>query len=215
MFRWLSRTKDDASSMSATVQKTDQEQSINRLRESIENQEKREMHLQNKIYEVIEEAKTRSRNGDKRGALFSMKKKKLYENEMEKIQNVKMTLETQIFHVESSVYNSATISAMSQGTKTMKKIHAQTGVEKVEDLLDEIREEAEIGQELSNAFRQPLDFMMDDDELLAELGALSSTASIQSPTPLSMPSAPIKKYKLQGKHKDDEDLKRLEEALLA
>jgi hypothetical protein len=40
MFRWGSKKKD-AGSMSTSVQKTDQEQSIHRLRESIENQEKR------------------------------------------------------------------------------------------------------------------------------------------------------------------------------
>lgn len=234
-----------------------------------------EKHLQNKINETIEEAKSRSRSGDKRGmfpsgnvcfrccfcgnekqnvvigflvpdlssllrnvldlvesqpflshsifirvslrvgALFSMKKKKLYENEMEKIQNVKMTLETQIFHVESSVYNSTTISAMSEGAKTMKKIHAQTGVEKVEDILDEIREEAEFGNELSNAFRQPID-LMDDDDLLAELEGLSCTASVATPTySLPMPTAPTTKVKLQGKQKDYDDLKRLEQELLA
>jgi charged multivesicular body protein 4A/B len=146
-----------------------------------------------------------------------MKKKKLYENEMEKITNVKMTLETQIFHVESSVYNSATISAMSEGTKTMKMIHAQTGVEKVEDMLDEIREEAELGQELSNAFRQPLDFMMDDDELLAELEGMSFSNPVSStPSKISMlPSAPTNRIKLHRQQKDEDDLKRLEQELLA
>lgn len=145
-----------------------------------------------------------------------MKKKKLYENEMEKIQNVKMTLETQIFHVESSVYNSTTISAMSEGTKTMKKIHAQTGVEKVEDILDEIREEAEFGNELSNAFRQPID-LMDDDDLLAELEGLSCSPSVATSSyALPMPTAPTTKVKLQGRQKDDDDdLRRLEQELLA
>jgi charged multivesicular body protein 4A/B len=138
-----------------------------------------------------------------------MKKKRLYETEIEKIQNVKMTLETQIFHVESSVYNSATVQAMSEGTKTMKKIHAQTGVDKVEDILDEIREEAEVGQELNNALGQPLDgFMMDDDDLLAELEGLSVSPTKYQSNFVSMPVVPNKK--LPMKQRDDEDLKRLE-----
>ena len=37
--------------------------------------------------------------GDKKGALFCMKRKKLYEAEADKIQNVKMTLETQVINL--------------------------------------------------------------------------------------------------------------------
>ena len=143
-----------------------------------------------------------------------MKKKKLYETEIEKIQNVKMTLETQIFHVESSVYNAATVQAMSDGTKTMKKIHAQTGVDKVEDILDDIREEAEIGQELNNALGQPLD-VMDEDELLAELEGLTGSPVKQSATSISMPAVPNKKLPVARKQKDEDDLKRLEAELAA
>jgi Snf7 len=147
-----------------------------------------------------------------------MKKKKLYETEIEKIQNVKMTLETQIFHVESSVYNAATVAAMSNGAKTMKKIHAQTGVDKVEDILDEIRESNDIGTELNNALGQQLD-PVDDDELLAELEELTgtsvSTSSYQQP--IKMPSVPSNKLGGFGwnkqQNKDKDDLKRLEAEL--
>ena len=99
----------------------------------------------------------------------------------------------------------------------MKKIHAQTGVEKVEDILDEIREESEIGQELNNALGQQLDpYLCDDDELLAELEGLSSitSSSIQSsPQKLpSMPSVPTNKLP-KNKRKDEDDLKLLEAEL--
>lgn len=150
----------------------------------------RELHIQNKITSVLNEAKERNNKGDKRGALFALKKKRLYETEIEKIQNVKMTLETQIFHVESSVHNSSTLKVMSDGTRTMKKIHAQTGLDKIDTVLDEIREESEFGQELNTALRQPLDpYMMDDDALLAELEALTT---INSSRPMSNTTADTK-----------------------
>jgi charged multivesicular body protein 4 len=51
-----------------------------------------------------------------------MKRKKLYEAEYDKIQNIKMTLETQVIGLESAAQNAETFKAMSQGTKTMQKI---------------------------------------------------------------------------------------------
>jgi charged multivesicular body protein 4A/B len=180
----------------------------------------RELFLAKKIVDVLQDAKNKKLGGDTRAALFAMKKKKLYESEIEKIQNVKMTLETQIFHVESSVYNAATVSAMSDGAKTMKKIHAEVGVDKIEDILDEIREEAEIGQELNNALGQQLD-PVDDDELLAELEELSGTsvATSSASQPVRMPSVPNNKLGGLGwgkqQRKDDDDLKRLEAELAA
>jgi Snf7 len=182
----------------------------------------REKFLAKKIIDVLQEAKDKKNGGDTRAALFAMKKKKLYETEIEKIQNVKMTLETQIFHVESSVYNAATVAAMSNGAKTMKQIHSQTGVDKIEDILDEIREEAEIGQELNNALGQQLD-PVDDDELLAELEGLTlSTGPVESSSyqqPVKMPSVPSNKLGGYGwnkqQNKDSDDLKRLEAELAA
>eukprot|EP00979_Chaetoceros_neogracilis_P008833 scaffold1972_cov265-Chaetoceros_neogracile.AAC.47 len=94
-----------------------------------------EEHTLRKIDIMISDAKARMAKGDKKGALYAMKRKKLHETELDKIQNVKMTLETQ-----------------------------------VDDLMDDIREEMEMANEISEAIGQPVDpFANDEDELLAEL----------------------------------------------
>ena len=51
---------------------------------------------------MVKEAKVKMAKGDKKAALFAMKRKKLYEAEVDKIQNVKMTLETQVINLESA-----------------------------------------------------------------------------------------------------------------
>merc|ERR1719261_1730113 len=109
-----------------------------------------------------------------------MKRKKLYEKEIEKIFNVKMTLETQVIGLESAAQNAQTFQAMQAGTKTMQKIRNETSIEKVDDVMDEIKEEMEMAQEINEAISQPVDPLMEDeDDLLAELNELE-TADLEA-----------------------------------
>ena len=129
--------------------------------------------MQRKIDLIKQDATTKMARGDKKGALFAMKKKKLYEKEMEKISNVKLTLETQQMNLESATHNAETFKAMHNGTSAMKKIRKTVGIDRVDDMMDDMREEMEATDEIGNAFAQPLDPLMEnDDELLAELDQL-------------------------------------------
>lgn len=208
-------------SATSTIQPTDPQNTIVNLRESIANQEKREEHIEVKIQAMVKEAKAKMAKGDKKGALFAMKRKKLYEQEQEKIQNVKFTLETQVMNLESAAQNAQTVKAMQQGSKTMQKIRSEVGVEKVDDIMDEIKEEMELAQEISQAIAQPVDpLMTDEDELLEELNALE-TADLEaellkpparSEPALSMPSVPNSKLPALAQ-KEQDDLKALEAEL--
>lgn len=143
---------------------------IIKLKESINAQEKREEHTQRKIDKIIEDAKAKMAKNDKKGALYAMKRKKLLESEMDKIQNVKMTLETQVINLESAAQNAETFQAMNAGKSAMKKIRDDVGIDQVDGLMEDIREEMEMANEISDAIAQPVDpLAADDDELLAEL----------------------------------------------
>mmetsp|Transcript_18913 Transcript_18913/g.32228 ORF Transcript_18913/g.32228 Transcript_18913/m.32228 type:complete len:241 (-) Transcript_18913:897-1619(-) len=145
------------------------------LRENIATQEKREMHLEKKIEQLVVEAKAKMAKKDKKGALFALKRKKLYEAEIDKIANIKMTLETQVMNLESAAQNAETMKAMKTGTSQMKKIRQETDIDQVDDLMDEIKEEMEMADEISMALAQPVDpLMTDEDDLLAELEELEA-----------------------------------------
>ena len=75
------------------------------------------------------------------GALFALKRKKLYEAEIDKIANIKMTLETQVMNLESAAQNAETFKAMNAGKNAMSNIREDTNIDKVDDLMDEIQEE--------------------------------------------------------------------------
>ena len=140
------------------------------------------------------EAKLKMSKGDKRGALFAMKKRKLHEQELQKIDNVKMTLETQIISLEGATSNIETMNAMSAGNVAMKTIRNMFGgVSKVDDIMDDVRDELEMHREVEHAFTQPIDpySACDDDDLLAELEALDME---DTKTSLSLwPTTPYKK----------------------
>ena len=56
------------------------------------------------------------------GALFALKRKKMFEAEVMKLQGAKITLESQIMALESAVVNIETFHAMSRGAVAMKGI---------------------------------------------------------------------------------------------
>lgn len=66
--------------------------------------------------------KTFLRNTEIPGALFALKRKKLYEAEVSKLQGAKITLESQINALESAVVNIETFYAMNAGKNAMKTI---------------------------------------------------------------------------------------------
>ena len=109
------------------------------------------------------------------GALFALKRKKLYEAEIDKIANIKMTLETQVMNLESAAQNAETFKAMNAGKNAMSNIREDTNIDKVDDLMDEIQEEMQMADEISNALAQPVDpLLADEDDLLAELQELEA-----------------------------------------
>ncbi|KAL3923446.1 MAG: hypothetical protein SGARI_006215, partial [Bacillariaceae sp.] len=181
---WFGSNKSGTSSSKKKTAPIDASMTIMRLRENISNQEKREEMLQVRITKMADLAKLQMRKGDKRAALSTMKKRKLYENEMAKIDNVKLTLETQCINLEGAAQNVQTFDAMKSGNKSMMGIRKSMGVDNVDDMLDDIKEEMDLLQEVNGAFSQPIDpFGCDDDDLLAELDALEME---------SMPAAPSK-----------------------
>jgi charged multivesicular body protein 4A/B len=175
---WKLFNKNNSSSSKRKTAPVQAELSIVKLRENIVIQEKREEHLQVKINKLGELARLQMKKGDKRAALSTMKKRKLYEGELVKIDNVKLTLETQAIQLEGAAQNVATFDAMKSGTGTMAFIRKSMGVERVDEMLDDIKEEMDLQREVDNAFAAPIDIIADDDALLAELDALAEDGTV-------------------------------------
>ena len=143
---------------------------IMKLRSQLETLEKRESHIEKKIEAQITEAKKKAANKDKRGAIFCLKRKKMYEVEIEKLQGARMTLETQCMTLENTQVNVETFQALRSGANQMKAIHQNMNVDAVDATMDDIQEEMATADEIGRAISQPMGGdMYDEDELEAEL----------------------------------------------
>ncbi|KAJ3192692.1 hypothetical protein HK101_006114 [Irineochytrium annulatum] len=153
--------------------KTTPKDAIVKIRESLEMLEKREKYLGTKIDAELKLAKANA-SKNKRAALMALKRKKAYEGQVEKIMGSRMTLEQQMMAIEGANINLETMNAMKAGASAMKAIHGELDINKVDATMDEIREQMDLANEVSEAIAQPVNFGVefDEDELNEELELL-------------------------------------------
>lgn len=162
------------------------------LREHINLLGKKQSHLQSQILNQENEAKTFLNKGNKSMAKNSLKKKKIYEAQLTKLEGQMDSLEQQLFSIETANLNLETMRAMKQGAKAMKTMHNGLDIDKVDETMDEVREQVELGEEISDAISRPMYTgvnEVDDDELDEELDALAHENKVKEPeVPVSRPA---------------------------
>eukprot|EP00128_Syssomonas_multiformis_P011788 Colp12_sorted_trinity150504_noHs@31679 len=171
--------------------------SIQKLRGALEMLEKREEYLEKKVTNEQNIAKANA-SKNKRVALMALKRKKAYEAQVTKISGARMTLEAQIMAIESANVNLEAMKAMKEGADAMKSIHKDINIDKVDKTMDDIRDQMDIANEITDAIAQPVGFGVDfdDDELAAELDALEQAEldeqllDVGSVPETSLPEAP-------------------------
>lgn len=133
---------------------------------------KRNKHLQSQIDEQHEIAR-KNATTNKNAAKAALRRKKANEHTQEQTLAQIQTLETQINSIESANINHETLLAMQQAGKAMKQIHGKLTPEKVDQTMDELREQNALSDEIVNAItNNPIGDPIDDDELEAELDEL-------------------------------------------
>lgn len=202
---------------------------ITKVRETIEVMEKREAHIQRKIDDEIKKAKANMAKNDKRAAMQNVKRKKLYEKQLEQVGNSKITLETQQMALESMNMNREILDATRVAAKTIQaETKAMGGADGVDELMDQVEDGLNDAQEVSDALSRTVGVPgvdMDEDDLLAELEQLEQDDLVDqlgsveldaAPTampaaPVSMPSAPTAQPK--GMTAEEKELAELEAAM--
>lgn len=193
------------------------------LREHIQMLNKKRTHLELQINDQDQLARKHLAT-NKALAKNALKRKKGYEANLMKIENQIDSLETQLTAIEGANLNLETMKAMKQGALAMKQIHGEYDVDKVETTMDDIREQVELAEEISEAISRPVGGeYVDEDELDEELAALQAEEaehneaqkqpagkkSVASPQLPDFPT--VAKNKPQAATEEDED----EEALKA
>ena len=104
-------------------------------------------------------------------ALAALRKKKNFEQEVDKIEDQKRTVDTQLYSIQNANIQYETLQAMKKGAAAMKSIHKNMNIDKVDKTIDEIRDQMDISHEISEALSsQRLGVVQEDeDDLAAEL----------------------------------------------
>ena len=157
---------------------------------------KRNIVIKSRINAATIDAKKKLDQKDKNGALIALKRKKLYESEIEKNQGIQIILENQIYSLEGATMQKAIVDALALGNKSIKKLNIELNPEKIEELLDEIQEESDNFKSIQDAMAQPLQQIYNDADLLTEFEQLESDAldqkllAVPESANLHMPSVP-------------------------
>ncbi|PWA50736.1 vacuolar protein sorting-associated protein 32 [Artemisia annua] len=121
-------------------------------------------------------------------AIQCLKRKRLYEQQIEQLGNFQLRIHDQMILLESAKATTETVDALRTGASAMKAMHKATNIDDVDKTMDEINEQTENMKQIQDALAAPMglgaDF--DEDELEAELeeleGAELEEQLLQQPT---------------------------------
>ncbi|KAI1189137.1 vacuolar-sorting protein SNF7 [Nemania serpens] len=198
----------------ATKKRDNPKNAILGLRTQLEMLQKREKHLMNQMEEQDAIAR-KNINTNKNAAKAALRRKKTHEHSLDQTIAQIGTLEQQINAIESANINRETLAAMQKAGEAMKQIHGKLTVDKVDQTMDELREQNALSGEIvaaitSNAIGEALD----EDELEEELEVLQQEAldkkMLESGTvPVSdvhkLPSVTNTDLKSHAQTEDDEE----------
>ncbi|CAO3699113.1 unnamed protein product [Rhizopus stolonifer] len=142
---------------------------------------------------------------------MALKRKKAYESNIEKINGARMTIETQMMAIENANVNLETMGAMRAGADAMKNIHGSMDIDKVDSTMDDIRDQMDIANEISEAISRPVGAdELDEDDLLNELEELEQeeldAKMLETPSPVvSAPNVPVHVPAAARVNEDEDD----------
>ena len=200
------------------------QQAIQKLKETEEILNKKTEFLEKKLDKELQTAK---KNGtkNKRVALNALKRKKRLERQLQQIDGTLSTIEFQRESLENAQTNTEILKNMSYAAKALKAAHQHLNVDDVHDTMDDIAEQNEIAQEISDAF-VPAGQEFDEDELIAELEELEESelekqllevgqtpsVALEDPSELQLPEVPahdVPRSRKKRVTEEDDDLQGL------
>ncbi|KAF7798933.1 hypothetical protein EIP86_010161 [Pleurotus ostreatoroseus] len=140
------------------------------LRQQLQMIEKKEEHLNQRITQETKTAKENSVT-NKNVAMAALKRRKMLESEIEKLQSTRFQLEMQVSTLESASFNQETMAAMKKAAGALKDIHGTLTIDKVDSTMADIQEQTQLANEVSEAISTSAynGVELDDEELRKEL----------------------------------------------
>ncbi|KAL5292103.1 CHMP5 family protein [Megaselia abdita] len=124
-----------------------------------------------------------AKNNVKQKAMRILKQRKQYEQQLESLRNQSFNMEQANYAHQTLKDTQATVAAMSDGVKQMKKEFKNIDIDKIEDIHDDMADMLEQSEEVQEALGRTYGMPdIDDDELEAELDALGDEIALDDDT---------------------------------
>ena len=204
--------KDNTMKLFGRKKAENPQETIARLRESLETLDKRDQFLEKKIQQQLADAKRYNAQGNKRMAVAALKRKKMLVQQQQQIAGAREKIEIQMNAIESAKMNMEILDTLQVGSRTMQEMHRGMTAEKVDKVMDDISDQMAVSQEISDALSQQIGEPVDEDELLDELNELEEEDITDQVAELPTPGKAKAKAKPQKTEEDD--LAELEAALM-
>lgn len=201
------------------------------LGEREEQLEKRKELLEKRIVQEVEKAKEFTRQKKKQQAMMCLKKKKMYESQVDQMENLILRVNEQKIMLENQRTTAEVISSMKNASEAAKDTMKQMKIENVDQVMDEINEQTDEMKQVYDAFSTPTGLAadLDDDALLEELDNLENEEldeELLAPAPVPvavkipdqpLPSVPHKEATaaVQPKTQEELELEALEAEMAA
>ncbi|KAH0916985.1 uncharacterized protein LOC103828275 [Brassica rapa] len=153
---------------------TDTLQTLEKLNETLDMLEKKESLLLKRAAQEVERAKEFTRAKNKRAAMQCLKRKRVYEQQVEQLGNYQLRIHDQMIMLEGSKATTETVDALRSGASAMKAMQKATNIHDVDKTMDEINEQTDNMRQIQDALSAPFGSDFDEDELEAELEELES-----------------------------------------
>ncbi|EEP77135.1 vacuolar sorting protein snf-7 [Uncinocarpus reesii 1704] len=161
---------------SAQSKKDAPKNAILSLRQQLDMLQKREKYLETQMMEQDAIAR-KNVTTNKNAAKAALRRKKVHERSLEQTQAQLIQIEQQIFSIEAANINQETLNAMKTAGAAMKQIHSGLTIEKVDEMMDQVREQHALTEEISYAITNTsIGEPVDDSELDAELEGMEQAA---------------------------------------
>jgi len=202
-------------------------QVIQRMDDTIESMDLREQLLIKKIDQETQKAKDALAKKNKNLAILCMKRKKMYENNLEKLMAQRGNMETIKITMEDTAMTQQILQTQRHAASELERLNAGMEAEKVEEDLDRLRDAMDQQKEIQELLSQQVGTdIVDEDELLEELDelvaadkkAVKAATKVNAPAPAqklpdmgpSVPTSKIAPAKTTAQVEEDDELARLE-----
>ncbi|KAL3934377.1 MAG: hypothetical protein SGBAC_009894 [Bacillariaceae sp.] len=141
---------------------------------------------------IVAKAKLAKKEGQTKNALNLLRLRKMKQKEVDSVTSQLLTVEQMVQTIDSKQNEAQVLAAMAKGKDSLQKMHEETSVEDVLDLMDAVTEQNEVEKEISSILEGvPTTLSVEDEAAVeAELEAMMKEMQGDTAADAILPVAP-------------------------